>query len=136
MMPLTLQEEIVKRLLTEQRLAFEAPHVFDLNEKGRISVDFLIFHDAGLVLECTICSTRKGRALSELRRRSAYIDYRFGLLKSSFPKLTCGALVEAPNEDQERLASQHKPILRNSDFVAKSDEEVRSELTRFRGGLR
>ena len=134
MMPLTLQEEAVKRLLTEQRMAFEAHHVFDLKEMGRISVDFLVFFHEGLVIECTNCSTRKGRALSELRRRAAYMDYRFGLLKASFPKLVCGALVEAPNEDPERLASQLKPILRNSDFVARSDDELRGELCENLGG--
>ncbi len=64
------------------------------------------------------------------------MDFRFGALKALFPRLACGALVEAPNEDQERLASQLKPILRNSDFVARSAQEVRSELARFRGGLR
>lgn len=134
MMPLTPQEEAVKRLLTEQRMSFEAHHVFDLKERGRISVDFLVFLDAGLVIECTSCSTRKGRALSELRRRAAYMDYRFGLLKALFPKLVCGALVEAPREDQERLASQLKPILRNSDFVARSDDELRGEVCKNRGG--
>jgi hypothetical protein len=136
MMPLTPQEEAVKRLLTERRLSFEPHHVFDLKEMGGISVDFLVFLRAGLVIECTTCSARRGRALSEARRRSAYMDYRFGLLKTLFPKLSCGALIEAPNEDQERLASQLKPILRNSDFVARSEEEVRIELDRFRGGLR
>jgi len=134
MMPLTAQEEAVKRFLMEQRMPFEAHHVFDLKERGRISVDFLVFLDAGLVIECTTCSTRKGRALSEVRRRAAYMDYRFGLLKASFPRLACGALVEAPNEDQERLASQLKPILRNSDFVARSDDELRGEVCKNRGG--
>jgi hypothetical protein len=136
MMPLTPQEEAVKRLLTEQKMSFEAHHVFDLKEMGRVSVDFLVFRDAGLVLECTSSSTRRGRALSEVRRRSAYIDYRFGLLKASFPRLACVALIEAPNEDQERLASQLKPILRNSDFVARSNEELRDELSKSLGGRR
>jgi len=135
MMPLTPQEEAIKRLLTELRLAFEPHHIFDLKERGRISVDFLVFLDAGLVIECTHCSTRKGRALSEARRRSAFMDYRFGLLKACFPRLACGALVEAPNDDQERLAKQLKQILRNSDFVAKSNEELRDELSKSHGDV-
>lgn len=60
MMPLTPQEEAVKRLLTEERLPFEVHHVFDLKERGRLSVDFLLFVDAGMVVECTICTTRRG----------------------------------------------------------------------------
>ncbi len=90
MMPLTSQEEAIKRLLTEQRLPFEAHHVFDLKEKGGISVDFLVFLRAGLVIECTACSARRGRALSEARRRSAYMDYRFGLLKTRSPNFRVG----------------------------------------------
>ena len=86
MMPLTSQEEAVKRLLTEQRMSFEAHHVFDLKERGRISVDFLVFLDAGLVIECTSCSTRKGRALSELRRRAAYMDYQVRIAEGVVPK--------------------------------------------------
>lgn len=77
---------------------------------------------------------QEGRALSEVRRRAAYMDYRFGVLKASFPKITCGALVEAPSEDQERLASQLKPILRDSDFIARSIEELHGEISQNFGG--
>ncbi len=123
-------------MLLEIRLPHEAHHVFDLKSKGRMSVDFLVFIGAGVVIECTRCSTRKSRALSELRRRSAFIDYRFALLKGSFPGLACVAFVEAPNEDQERLASQLKSILRNSDFLSVSYDELRDELRRSIGGNR
>lgn len=132
MMPLTSQEEGVKRLLLEIRLPHEAHHVFDLESKGRMSVDFLVFLGAGVVIECTNCSTRRSRALSELRRRSAFIEYRFALLKGSFPGLVCGALVEAPNEKQESLSRELKLILKDADFVATSSEELQATLCRLR----
>jgi hypothetical protein len=132
MMPLTPQEEDVKTLLLESRLPHEAHHVFDLKSRGRMSVDFLVFLGAGVVIECTRCSTRKGRALSELRRRSAFMDYRFALLKGSFPGLACGALVEAPNEKQESLSRELKLILKDADFVATSSEELQGALSRLR----
>ena len=134
MMPLTPQEEEVRSLLLDKCLSFEPHHVFDLESRGRLSVDFLVFHGAGIVLECTACSTRRGRALSEMRRRSAYIGYRFGLLKASFPALVCGALIEAPREDQEHLASEIKPILRSSNFLARSTDELREALSKILGG--
>ena len=129
MMPLTSQEEAIKRLLTEQRLPFEAHHVFDLKERGGISVDFLVFLRAGLVNRMHRLLRKERTGAIRGKASSAYMDYRFGLLKTLFPKLSCGALIEAPNENQERLASQLKPILRNSDFVARSNEEIRSQST-------
>jgi hypothetical protein len=134
MMPLTFQEEEVRNMLIDERLPFESHHVFDLRRSGRLAVDFLVFRGPGVVLECTVCSTSRGRALSELRRRSAFMDYRFGLLKAWYPKLLCGAVVDAQQEDQERLASQLKPILRNSDFLARSIDELRHELSENLGG--
>jgi hypothetical protein len=139
MMPLTRQEEVVRNLLIEERLSFESHHVFELRpsspQRG-LSVDFLVFLGAGVAIECTACNRSRGSALSEVRRRAAFMDYRFGLLKASFPRLVCGAFVEAPNEDQERLARQLKPILRNSDFLARSGEELRDELSTRRGDER
>jgi len=129
MMPLTPQEEEVRDMLIDEHLSFESHHVFDLRQSSRLAVDFLVFRDYGVVLECTVCSTSRGRALSELRRRSAFMDYRFGLLKARYPKLICGAVVDAQREDQGRLASQLKPILRNSDFLARSILELREALT-------
>lgn len=70
------------------------------------------------------------RALG-LRRRSAFMDYRFGLLKACLPKLACGAFVEAPNESKEKLAALSF-ILSSADFVASSIEELQEELRRFR----
>ena len=137
MMPLTRQEEAVRNLLIDQRLPFEAHHVFELppwSVQRGLSVDFLVFLGGGVAIECTACNRNRGSALSEVRRRSAFMDYRFGLLKASFPRLACGAFVEAPNEDQDHLARQLKPILRNSNFVAKSSEELRDELRRNLGG--
>jgi hypothetical protein len=131
MMPLTLQEESVKRLLLEIRLPHEAHHVFDLKSKGRMSVDFVVFLGAGVVIECTRCSTRKSRALSELRRRSAFIDYRFALLKGSFPRLACVAFVEAPNEKQESLSRELRLILKDADWIATSSEELQGALSRL-----
>jgi hypothetical protein len=132
MMPLTPQEESVKRMLLQIRLPHEAHHVFDLKSKGRMSVDFLVFLDAGVVIECTRCSTRKSRALSELRRRSAFMDYRFALLKESFPGLVCGALVEAPNEQEESLSRELRLILKDADWIATSSEELQGALSRLR----
>jgi hypothetical protein len=132
MMPLTPQEEGVKRLLLEICLPHEAHHVFDLKSKGRMSVDFVVFLGAGVVIECTRCSTRKSRALSELRRRSAFMNYRFGLLKGSFPKLACGAFLEAPNEKQESLSRELRLILKDADWIATSSEELQGALSRLR----
>lgn len=134
MMPLTRQEEAVKDLLIEERVSFEAHHVFELPpsslQRG-ISVDFLVFLGHGVVLECTYCERKRGSALSELRRRSAFMAYRFGLLKGILPKLVCGAFVEAPNESNEKLAALSF-ILGSADFVASSIEELQEELGRFR----
>jgi hypothetical protein len=136
MMPLTRQEEAVRNLLIEERLSFEAHHVFELPDSSvqrGLSVDFLVFIGGGVAIECTACNRNRGSALAELRRRSAFMDYRFGLLKASFPRLVCGAFVEAPSEDQEQLGRQLKPILRNSNFVATSNVELRDSLSKKRG---
>ncbi len=130
MMPLTAQEEAVKRLLTEERLPFEAHHVFELSST-RLSVDFLIFLGPGVVIECTACSRKRGSALSEVKRRCAFMNYRFGLLKGSFPKLVCGALVEAPHEDPKRVIREIKPILKDSDFLILSSGELRESLPKI-----
>ena len=134
MTPLTLQEQAVKDILLEERLAFESHHVFELppsSAQRGLSVDFLIFLGHGMVLECTYCKRKRGSALSELRRRSAFMDYRFGLLKGILPKLVCGAFIEAPNESKERLATLSF-ILSSADFVASSIEDLQGELDRFR----
>ncbi len=131
MMPLTRQEEEVRDLLIEERLSFEAHHVFELTppspQRG-LSVDFLVFLSGGVAIECTACNRNRGSALSELRRRSAFMDYRFGLLKTTLPNMVCGALLEAPQEDQSRLVHELRPILKNSAFLAISSEELRSFL--------
>lgn len=129
MMPLTPQEARVRNLVLDLRLSFEQHHVIDLGRLGRLSVDFLIFFGSGIVLECTACSAKRGRALAEVRRRAAYIDYRFRLLKTAFPNLICGALIEAPSEDQGRLAVELKQILRNADLIARTDSELAEELS-------
>lgn len=134
-MPLTFQEQAVRDLLLDEGLSFESHHVFALpgSPPQGMSVDFLVFLGAGVVLECTLCGKKRGAALSELRRRSAFMDYRFGLLKTTLPKLVCGAFVEAPNEDRERLG-ELRPILARSDFVATSNAELRFRLARIRSG--
>lgn len=108
--------------MLDRRLPFKEHYVFDLKCMGRLSVDFLVFHGAGIVIECTACGSKRGRALSEVRRRAAYMDYRFGLLKSEFPNVRCGALIEAPLEDPGRLRAELARVLRNSDFLANSDD--------------
>ena len=133
-MPLTSQEEMVRRLLIDRRLSFEQHHVFDLGKRGRLSVDFLVVFGPGIVLECTSCSTKRGKALSEIRRRSAFINYRFQLLKTAFPGLICGALIEAPNEDQAKLASELTQILTFSNFNARGEEELREALSVIQAG--
>jgi hypothetical protein len=133
MMPLTRQEEAVRDLLLEERLSFEAHHVFELpplSPQRGLSVDFLVFLGSGIVIECTACNRRRGSALSELRRRSAYMDFRFGLLKTSLPKLVCGAF-EGANEDQDRLARELQLILKNSDFLAISCDELGKSLVSY-----
>ena len=133
MMPLTRQEEVVRDLLLEERLSFEAHHVFELpplSPQRGLSVD-LVFLGSGVAIECTACNRSRGSALSELRRRSAYMDFRFGLLKTSLPKLVCGAFIEAANEDQVRLARELQLILKNSDFLAISCDELGKSLVSY-----
>lgn len=134
MTPLTAQEQAVKDLLLEERLSFESHHVFELSRPAGqgMSVDFLVFLGAGVVLECTFCNRKRGSALAELRRRSAFMDYRFGRLKETFPKLVCGAFIDAPHESQDRLSAQLAPILEDAEFLATSDEELREALTKVR----
>ena len=129
MIPLTAQEDGVRRLLIDRRLSFEQHHVFDLARLGRLSVDFLIFHGPGIVLECTACSSKRGRALSEVRRRAAFMDYRFRILKTALPKLLCGACVEASGEDQTRLANELRQVLWSADFFARTGSELAAELS-------
>ena len=124
MTPLTFQEEQVRKLLLDERLTFEAHHVFGLPDGDRISVDFLVFLGAGIVLECTKCEKKRGRAMSEVRRRCAFMDYRFGLLKGTLPGIRCGSLVEAPNEDQEALGFVLRKVLARADFFARSLDEL------------
>jgi hypothetical protein len=124
MMPLTPQEEAVKRILLDCRLTFSAHHVFDLKQRGRFCVDLVDFHGPGLVLECTACGTKWGRAISEVRRRAAFMDYRFSALKSALPNLRRGAFIEAPHEDTDRLKVELVRTLRNSDFFASTGESL------------
>jgi hypothetical protein len=128
MMPLTAQEREVKDLLLSRKLPFSEHYVFDLKHMGRLSVDFLVFHGAGIVIECTACGSKRGRALSETRRRAAYMDYRFGLLKSAYPNLCCGAVIEAPMEDQDRLRRELGLVLKNASFVVNSSERLSDAL--------
>jgi hypothetical protein len=128
MTPLTPQEEAVKRILLDRRLPFSPHHVFDLKLMGGFCVDFLVFHRPGLVLECTACGTKRGRAISEVRRRAAFMDYRFSALKSALPDLRCGAFIEAPHEDSDRLEVELARILRNSDFFASTGESLQQCL--------
>lgn len=62
--------------------------------------------------------------MSEARRRSAFMEYRFGLLKKAYPAMKLGALVEAPKEDQEFLKGTVTAVLQHADFVVISLEEL------------
>ncbi len=135
-MPLTPQEQSVKELLIANYLPFEAHHVFELSPSVRMSVDFLIFSDAGIVLECTYCSKRRGSAISEAKRRGAFINYRFGLLKQALPELSCEALIQAPNEDQSFLKENMKGVLGNADSLSLSLEDLRNSLVPERKEVR
>lgn len=67
MMPLTRQEELVRDLLLEERLSFEAHHVFEFppsSPQRGLSVDFLVFLGGGVAIECTACNRNRGSALS------------------------------------------------------------------------
>ncbi len=129
MMPLTPQERSVRDLLIEMRLPFEAHHVFEFSPKVRMSVDFLIFSGAGIVLECTFCSRRRSSALWEVRRRCAFINYRFGLIRHALPSIVCGAFVEAPREEQRSLLNEVSGILTEADFAACVLDELHAKLS-------
>lgn len=128
--PLTFQEEMVKGILMGQNLSFEPHHVFDLSYAGRHPVDFLVFTGPGLVIECTRCGTIRGRAMAEVRRRAVFMQYWFGLIKTVFPKIHCGALVEAPNEKPDKLALQLGLILKDADFFSRTGEELAEAVTK------
>jgi hypothetical protein len=129
MTPLTAQEEAVRRMLIDKRLSFEAHHVVELSPAVRMSVDFLVLSGSVWILECTQCLKRKGSAVSEVRRRSAFMDYRFGLLKARYPKILCGALVEAPSEDQMMLGEVMIITLPRANIRARSVEELAEGLS-------
>jgi len=131
MMPLTRQEEAIRDLLLEERLSFEAHHVFELpapSPQRGISVDFLVFFGHGVVLECTYCGKKRGAGGSEAVRRAAFMDYRFNLIKRAFPGIKCGAVIEAPNEEQENLRALLAGPLARADFVSVSVDSVRDAL--------
>lgn len=123
-MPLTGQEQSVRDLLLGKRLSFASHHVFELSPSIRMSVDFLIFRGAGTVLECTCCTRSRGSAMSEARRRSAFMEYRFGLPKRAYPRIVCGALVEAPREDHEALGEMVRSVVSSAEIVAITLEEL------------
>ncbi len=125
--PLTGQEVAVKELFVDRRLSFESHHVFELSPKFRMSVDFLIFAGNGKVLECTYCERRKGSAVGEVRRRGANMDYRFHVLKIKHPKLVCGALLEAPNENPDRVR-EVADSFPNMDFAAICLDELMERM--------
>ncbi len=128
LMPWTVQELAVKELLLDLRLPFEARHVFELPGHMRMSIDFLIFTGPGIALECTSCTKRRGSAIAEVRRRSAFLEYRFSLLRRFLPKLLCAALVEAPNEDRERVDEAVSGMLGSWNLAATSLESLRVGL--------
>jgi hypothetical protein len=129
--PLTSQEEMVKGILIDQNLCFRPHHVFDLSYAGRHPVDFLVFLGPGLVIECTRCCTVRGRAMSEVRRRAVFMQHWFALIKTAFPQIRCGALVEAPNEKPDKLAHELKLILKDADFFARTGEELGESVARL-----
>jgi hypothetical protein len=131
MTPLTRQEEVVRGLLLEERLSFESHHVFELRPPTPLrglSVDFLVFLGAGVVLECTRCEKRRGGGASEAVRRAAFMNYRFQLIKRSFPRIMCGAVIEAPNEEEKKLQDLIADPLTRADFVSVSMDALRGAL--------
>ena len=131
MMPLTLQEAAVRDLLLEERLSFEAHHVFEFaapSPQRRIAVDFLVFLGRGVVIECTRCGKKRGAGGSEAVRRAAFMNYRFQLIKRAFPGIKCGAVVEAPNEEQENLRALLAGPLTRADFVSVSIDSLRDAV--------
>jgi len=56
------------------------------------------------------------------------MEYRFGLIKQTYPKILCGALVEAPNEDEDMLLDTISEILRHANFVAVSLDGLAEKL--------
>ncbi len=67
-------------------------------------------------------------AMAEVRRRCAYLDYRFSLLKNFLPNILCAVLVEAPKEDQTRVLEVVTRILGKWNLVT-------TTLTALRAGL-
>ena len=70
--------------------------------------------------------------MSEVRRRAVFMQYWFGLIKTVFPKILCAALVEAPNEKEDKLVHVLGLILKDADFFARTGEELREGLGKLR----
>ena len=104
MMPLTSQEEEVRNMLIEERLPFESHHVFDLRQSGRLAVDFLVFRGPGIVLECTVCSTSRGRALraeTTVRLHGLSVRAAEGLVSQATLRGSCRCATGRPGATRE-----------------------------------
>jgi hypothetical protein len=66
--------------------------------------------------------------MSEARWRAAFMEYRFGLLRRAYPGIVCGALVEAPRENQEVLSETVRAVLGSAGFVVVSLDELQRYL--------
>ena len=69
--------------------------------------------------------------MSEVRRRAVFMQYWFGLIKTVFPAIRCGALVEAPNEKPDRLAHELHLILKDAEFFARTGEELGESIAKL-----
>jgi hypothetical protein len=63
------------------------------------------------------------------------MEYRFGLLRRAYPAIVCGALVEAPKENQKVLSETVRGVLGNANLVATSLDSLGSELDVLIGGM-
>jgi hypothetical protein len=126
--PLTDQERSVKSRLRKEGISFKSQCFIVASPLEKFVVDFLVQIGEGCIVECTFCAKRRGKALSELKHRCAWTDYRFRVLKSSRPGISCIALAEAPNEDQQRLLDALNPILSSADAVCTSQDSLIQKL--------
>lgn len=133
------QELSVMDVLKELDIPYVPHKVFDLGPLGFISVDFFVGFSTllsrrsghSIVIECTYTASRQGKALSQLRRRAVWMNWKFTQLRSRTPSLVCIALIEAQQVGSDLLTASIGPFLTSANHILWSVEGLRDLLMRI-----
>jgi len=124
LVPLTMQEEEVKELLTLLGLEYVVHTTFQFRNRLIVPDFFLPRHD--VVIECWRSESRRGIALAWAERNALYINLKFQRLKQVRPGVRCLGLAEFPQVDMESLRQVVGEVLPDADFMTYSMEEFGS----------